>query len=46
VEGTGSVPLFHSASRTGRRTLALHGRLFVDVSFGDFPYAMRFTPVK
>ena len=38
--------LFHAASRTGRRTLALHGRLFVDVSFGDFPYAMRFTPVK
>ena len=30
----------------GRTTLALHGKLFVDVSFGDFPYAMRFTPLK
>jgi hypothetical protein len=43
-EGPGSVTLFHAARRTGRRTLALHGRLFVDVSFGDFPYAIRFTP--
>ena len=46
VEGPGSVKLFHAASRTGRRTLALHGKLFVDVSFGDFPYALRFTPLK
>jgi hypothetical protein len=43
-DGPGSVTLFHAARRTGRRTLALHGRLFVDVSFGDFPYAIRFTP--
>ena len=46
VEGPGSVKLFHAASRTGRRTLTLHGKLFVDVSFGDFPYALRFTPLK
>jgi hypothetical protein len=45
-DGPGSVKLFHAASRTGRTTLALHGRLFVDVSFGDFPYALRFTPLK
>jgi hypothetical protein len=45
-DGPGSVRLFHAARRTGRRTLALHGRLFVDVSFGDFPYAIRFTPLK
>src|SRR4051812_35875421 len=45
-DGPGSVGLFHAARRTGRRTLALHGRLFVDVSFGDFPYAIRFTPLK
>ena len=45
-DGRGSVKLFHAASRTGRRTLALHGKLFVDVSFGDFPYALRFTPLK
>jgi hypothetical protein len=44
--GPGSVTLFHAARRTGRRTLALHGRLFVDVSFGDFPYAIRITPLK
>lgn len=43
-DGPGSVKLFHAARRTSRRTLALHGRLYVDVSFGDFPYAIRFTP--
>jgi hypothetical protein len=40
----GSIRLFRAARRTSRRTLTLHGRLFVDVSFGDFPYAIRFTP--
>lgn len=45
-DGPGSVRLFHAARRTGRKTLALHGRLFVDVSFGDFPYAIRITPLK
>jgi hypothetical protein len=45
-EGRGSVKLFHAARRSGRTTLTLHGRLFVDVSFGDFPYAMRFTPAR
>ena len=44
--GAGSVKLFHAAARTGRRTVTLHGRLYVDVSFGDFPYAIRFTPVR
>jgi hypothetical protein len=45
-DGRGSVKLFHAARRTGRRTLTLHGRLFVDVIFGDFPYAIRITPLK
>ena len=45
-DGPGSVALFHAARRTSRRTVTLHGRLFVDVSFGDFPYALRFTPVS
>ena len=45
-EGPGSVRLFHAVRRTGGKTLALHGKLFVDVSFGDFPYAIRFTPLK
>jgi hypothetical protein len=44
-DGPGSVRLFHAARRSIRRTVALHGRLFLDVSFGDFPYAIRFTPV-
>jgi hypothetical protein len=45
-DGPGTVKLFEAAQRTSRRTLTLHGRLFVDVSFGDFPYAIRFTPVS
>jgi hypothetical protein len=45
-EGPGSVRLFRAARRTSRKTVSLHGRLFVDVSFGDFPYALRFTPLK
>ena len=45
-DGDGSVRLFHAARRTSARTVTLHGRLFVDVTFGDFPYAIRFTPVQ
>jgi hypothetical protein len=45
-DGPGSVRLFRVARHTSRRTVVLHGRLFVDVSFGDFPYAIRFTPVR
>ena len=44
-EGAGTVKLFHDAARTGRKSLTLHGRYFVDLTFGDFPYAIRFTPV-
>ena len=39
-----SVRLFRAAARTGRRRVTLRGRYYVDVSFGDFPYAIRFTP--
>jgi hypothetical protein len=45
-DGPESVKLFEAAARTSRRTVTLHGRLYVDVSFGDFPYAIRFTPVN
>jgi hypothetical protein len=45
-EGAGTVKLFSTAARTGRTTVTLHRRLFVDVSFGDFPYAIRFTPAS
>ena len=44
-EGAGSVRLFRAATRTGRRTVTLHGRWYLDVSFGDFPYAIRLTPI-
>jgi hypothetical protein len=40
----GAVKLFGAAARSGRRVLTLHGRYALDVSFGDFPYAVRFTP--
>ncbi|HEX2102895.1 MAG TPA: hypothetical protein VHF51_04550 [Solirubrobacteraceae bacterium] len=44
VTGPASVRLFRAAARTGRRSVVLRGRLHVDVTFGDFPYAIRFTP--
>jgi hypothetical protein len=43
--GADSVRLFRAAARTGRRTVTLRGRWYLDVSFGDFPYAIRLTPV-
>jgi hypothetical protein len=46
IPGKGSIHLFDASQRTGRRTLTLHGRLYVDVTFGDFPFAIRFTPVR
>jgi hypothetical protein len=44
-EDTGSVRLFRAAAKNGRRTVTVHGRWYLDVSFGDFPYAIRLTPV-
>ncbi|HEY1539343.1 MAG TPA: hypothetical protein VGF63_08095 [Solirubrobacteraceae bacterium] len=41
---SGAVKLFETATATGRRTVKLHGRYVLDVSYGDFPYAVRFTP--
>jgi hypothetical protein len=45
-DGPGSVRLFRTAARTGRREMRLSGRYFIDVSFGDFPYAIRLTPAE
>ena len=45
VEDRSSVRLFRAAARTGRREVTLNGRWYLDVSFGDFPYAIRLTPV-
>ena len=42
----GATKLFGSAAGSGRRELSLSGKRFVDVSFGDFPYVVRFTPRK
>lgn len=39
-----SVKLFEEAEAKGERTLTIDGTFFVDVSFGDFPYVIRFTP--
>ena len=40
----GAIDLFRRAGRTGERHLTLDGRYLVEVSFGDFPYVIRFTP--
>jgi hypothetical protein len=45
VQDGSSVRLFRAAARTGRREVTLNGRWYLDVSFGDFPYAIRLTPV-
>jgi hypothetical protein len=39
-----SIKLFETSRRAASKRVALHGRYFVDVSFGDFPYVVRFTP--
>jgi hypothetical protein len=43
--GVAAIHLFNAAAATGRRRLHIDGRFVVDVSFGDFPYVLRFTPV-
>lgn len=40
-----STRLFREAGRSGQRTVEVHGRHTVDVTFGDFPYVIRFTPI-
>jgi hypothetical protein len=40
----GAVKLFEAAAPSGRRELTVRGRYYVEVSFGDFPYVVRFTP--
>jgi hypothetical protein len=36
--------LFRAARGTGTKTIDVHGRFLVDVSFGDYPYVLRFSP--
>jgi hypothetical protein len=40
----GAIKLVEAAAATGRKDAQLHGRYFVSVDFGDFPYVIRFTP--
>jgi hypothetical protein len=42
--GRTAAHLFRAARAGGTRTVTLHGRYVVDVSFGDFPYVLRFSP--
>jgi hypothetical protein len=41
---TGTKRLFRTAARTGRTEVTARGRYWIDVEFGDFPYAIRLTP--
>jgi hypothetical protein len=38
--------LFSAATARGARRIRIDGRMRVDVSFGDFPFVVRFTPVR
>jgi hypothetical protein len=44
VEDGDTIRLFRAAARTGRTEITARGRFFIDVSFGDYPYAIRLTP--
>jgi hypothetical protein len=40
----GAIKLFQQARAGAERSMALRGRYFVEVSFGDYPFVIRFTP--
>lgn len=44
-QGPGTVRLVREAARRGSATVRLTGRRWINVSFGDFPYVLRLTPV-
>jgi hypothetical protein len=46
IEGRGSIRLFRTSRRAVAKQLELRGSYFVDVSFGDFPYVLRLTPIR
>jgi hypothetical protein len=41
-----AIPLFETAAHTGTATVRAHGKLWIDVEFGDFPYVIRLTPKR
>ena len=46
IERRDSIKLFETSRRRAAKRLEIHGRYFVDVSFGDFPYVVRLTPQR
>jgi hypothetical protein len=44
-KGPKEIPLFQDAARSGQTQVAVDGSYEVDVSFGDFPFVIRLTPV-
>ena len=44
IPGADSIKLFEAARSGQTRQMRIDGRFYVDVSFGDFPYVIRFTP--
>jgi hypothetical protein len=46
TQGVPAVRLFRAAASSGTRTVRLHGSYFVNASFGDYPFAIRLSPVR
>jgi hypothetical protein len=46
TQGVPAVRLFRAAARSGTRTVRLHGRYYLDASFGDYPFVIRLTPER
>jgi hypothetical protein len=44
IAAESSIPLFKAAARARTRRIRITGRYYVDASFGDYPYVIRFTP--
>jgi hypothetical protein len=45
VQDDRSVRLFRTARRAASTRVRLDGRYWLDVTFGDFPYVVRLTPL-
>jgi hypothetical protein len=44
IAADSSIPLFKAAKRAQSRRVRINGRYYVDATFGDYPYVIRFTP--
>lgn len=44
-KGPKEIPLFQDAARSGQTRVSAEGTYELEVSFGDFPFVIRFTPV-